>query len=191
MGRKRHKRMERLGVYVDMNNLWHSAMRFGSDKQIDGICHVDITKLLRYIHDPTGSKHPKRVVSIKRLFIGRKKGDNKDGFINYLRSMGFKVEVVMVDEDEGGAYTYNCCSVLSAGVLADCEDWDILCLCSGNGAYVDVVDQVQQKGKRVEVYSFSAAISMALKNKAHAFYPLGRKQIVIHKRQEDEENDCG
>jgi uncharacterized LabA/DUF88 family protein len=60
---------------------------------------------------------------------------------------------------------------LDALVIADRVD--VICLVSGDGDFVDLVNLLQARGVRVEVYSFRPSTAEELIQAATEFYEIG------------------
>jgi len=50
---------------------------------------------------------------------------------------------------------------------------DVICLCSGDGDFIPLIEYLENRGKRTEVIAFGRSASAKLKEEADEFIDLG------------------
>ena len=66
---------------------------------------------------------------------------------------------------------------ITVDVLSSIDKFDTFVLASGDGDYVPLIKAVQDKGKRVEVYTFEKSASQVLFEIADSVFFLGESDI--------------
>ena len=164
----KHKE-QRVGVFVDVANMYHSAKNlYGAKVNFQEVLKTAIAdrKLIRAI-----------------AYVIRSESEEERGFFGALDNQGFEVKAKDLQVFAGGAKKAD----WDVGIAMDCikmaSKLDSIILVSGDGDYVPLVVHLQEnRGCQVEVLAFGKTTSARLIEAVDDFTDLGKdtKRYLIH-----------
>lgn len=161
---------QRIGVFVDVQNMFYSAKLLYQSK-------VDYGKLLREI---VGNRQLVRAIA----YIVQKSDVNQSGFHEALTRFGYELKIkelkVRPDNTTKGSWDVGIAidSILLAPKL------DTVVLVTGDGDFVPLVEALKAQGCRVEVVSFDRSTASELIKAADQYIPISDNLIFKEKKFE-------
>ncbi|MEW5945276.1 MAG: NYN domain-containing protein [bacterium] len=160
--RQRAKSMmatRRVGVFVDVQNLFYSAKhQYGSK--------VDFSKLLDLCVD-------ERQLIRAVAYIVQTPDIDQSSFINILNMIGFEIKSKDLKLRPDGTAKGDWDMGIAIDTIAMADRLDVIILVSGDGDFVELVHMLKAKGVVTEVVSFPSNTSEELKRAATRYIPLG------------------
>src|SRR3989339_1326589 len=150
---------QRVEVLIDVQNLYHSAKNLYHAK-------VNYGEIL------------KSAISGRKFirafgYVVRTKTGEEAPFFDALSKIGIETRVKDLQEFYGGAKKAD----WDVGIVIDAvriaSSCDVVCLCSGDGDFIPLIEYLENKGKRTEVITFGRSASAKLKEEADEFIDLG------------------
>ena len=174
----KHKN-QRVGIFIDTQNLYHSAKNIYNSKvnfgQVvkDGLAGRSLTRAVAYV-------------------ITTESGDEKN-FFDALEKMGIETKTKNLQIFSGGAKKADWDVGLAVDAIKLAPKLDAIILVTGDGDFVPLVEYLQNVGCQVEVMSFGKASSNKLIEASDDFIDLDknpRKYLLGfgNKRGKREEN---
>ncbi|MEI6231775.1 MAG: NYN domain-containing protein [Planctomycetota bacterium] len=167
---------QRLGIFVDVQNMFYSAKLLHQSK-------VDYGKLLREI---TGSRHLIRAIA----YIVQKPDVNQSGFHEALNRFGYelKIKELKIRPDPDGRASTTAKGSWEIGLTIDAislaPKLDCVTLVTGDGDYVPLVECLKMNGCRVEVVSFERSTAGELVKAADQYIPIQDSWIFKERKFE-------
>jgi len=160
---------QRVGVFVDAQNLYHSAKSiYDPDAMVDYRALLELAvagrSLIRAIA---------YVIAIE--------GVDQSGFFDVLRRLGFEIRAKPARLLPDGSRKADWDMGIAMDTIALAEKLDVIVLVSGDGDFVDLVRFLQARGVRVEVMAFRATTAAMLKEAADQYQALD--DTIIHVRR--------
>ena len=150
--------MTRCAVFIDGNNLFHSARQAGFE--------VDYARLLPVLVEGR---------DLLRAFFYTGVDENAErqrGFLHWMRRNGYKVVQKPVKLERDGSRRARLEVEIATDLLAYADTIDLAILVSGDEDFSYPVQALAQKGVRVEVAGFRAAAANRLLDAADRFIEL-------------------
>lgn len=167
---------QRLGIFVDVQNMFYSAKLLHQSK-------VDYGRLLREI---TGTRHLIRAIA----YIVQKPDVNQAGFHDALSRFGYelKIKELKIRPDPEGRSGVTAKGSWEIGLTIDAlsmaHKLDCVTLVTGDGDYVPLVEYLKMNGCRVEVVSFERSTASELIKAADQYIPIQEAWIFKEKKFE-------
>jgi uncharacterized LabA/DUF88 family protein len=167
---------QRLGIFVDVQNMFYSAKLLHQSK-------VDYGRLLREI---TGTRHLVRAIA----YIVQKPDVNQAGFHEALSRFGYelKIKELKIRPDPEGRSGTTAKGSWEIGLTIDAltmaPKLDTITLVTGDGDYVPLVECLKVHGCRVEVVSFERSTAGELIKAADQYIPIQESWIFKEKKFE-------
>ncbi len=160
---------QRVGVFVDAQNLYHSAKNLYHAK-------VNFKKVLEAAVD-------KRRLIRAFIYVIRTETGEEKAFVEALEKGGFEIKEKDLQIFPGGMKKadWDVGLAMDAVILAD--KIDVAILMSGDGDFIPLVEYLRiSKGLKVEVVSFGRSTSAKLKEVVDVFTDLGDdpKKFLIY-----------
>jgi len=155
----KHKE-QRVGVFVDVQNLYYSAKNLYQAK-------VNFGTLLS--HTVAGRKLIRAIA-----YVIKAPNSLEDGFFTALQKQGFEIKSKDLQVFAGGAKKGDWDVGLSLDAIKMLNHLDVVVLVSGDGDYVPTLEYLQNNGVLVEVAAFGETSSGKLKDAADEFIDLSR-----------------
>lgn len=155
--RMKHKE-QRVGVFIDAQNLYHSARnRYKARVNFGEILKLSVSQ--------------RKLIRAFGYVIRTKSGEEKP-FFEALIKLGIETRIKDLQEFYGGLKKAD----WDVGIVVDAirisTSVDVVVLVSGDGDFVPLVEYLKNQGKRVEVVAFGRSASLKLKEAADEFLDL-------------------
>lgn len=165
------KHVQRLGIFVDVQNMFYSAKYLKQSK-------LDYGALIKEI---TGQRFLVRSIA----YLVQKAGVEQSGFLDALSRFGYETRVREAKPREDGSVPKTDWNV---GLAVDCcalaPRLDTICLVTGDSDFVPLVEYLRQHGVRVEIYGFDRATAGDLIRAANLFVPIPDAWVFKEKKFE-------
>ncbi len=159
-----NKSQQRVGIFVDVQNLFYSAKHQHQMK-------VDFAKLLALCLND-------RLLIRAIAYIVQTPDIDQSNFINVLRTIGFEIKSknlrVRLDGTAKGDWDMG----IAIDTIAMADRLDVIVLVSGDGDFVDLVHMLKARGVVAEVASFPNNTAEDLKRAATLYLPLDRTVLI-------------
>lgn len=156
---KRYSAMIRCAVFIDGNNVFHSARQLGFE--------LDYAKLLATLVGPHRE--------LLRAFFYTGVDENADrqrGFLHWMRRNGFRVVQKPVKVERDGSRRAHLEVEITTDMLSFADKLDLVILVSGDEDFAYPMQTLAQKGVRVEVAGFRSAMSNRILDAADRYVEL-------------------
>ena len=151
---------QRVGVFIDVQNLYYSAKQFYSAK-------VNFAHILKKAVANRG---------LIRAIAYVIKADIKEehNFFEALEKIGYDVRAKDLQTFYTGAKKGDWDVGIAMDIMRMASKLDVIVLVSGDGDFKDLLEHVKALGCRAEVIAFGKTASSRLTNEADQFYDLGK-----------------
>ncbi len=149
---------QRVAVFIDTQNLYHSARNLYKS-------YVNFGAILK---DAVAGR---KLVRAMAYVIASEAGDEK-AFFEALTKLGIETKVKDLQVFSDGSKKGDWDVGLTIDAVALASRVDAAVIVSGDGDYVPLVEHLQHSGVQVEVISFGKSSSMKLKEAADDFFDL-------------------
>jgi uncharacterized LabA/DUF88 family protein len=154
---------ERVGVFVDVQNMWYAA------RQLKG--KLDFDALLQ------AAVRDRRLIQAAAYVVETKEID-QSGFIAMLQQRGITVHRKTLKVRADGSMKGDWDMEMALDILDAAPKLDVVVLVSGDGDFTSLVKRVKAMGPRVEVVAFPRNTAKSLLEAADRFQPLDRKFMI-------------
>lgn len=153
-------REQRVGVFIDVQNLYYSAQAIYEQK-------VNFKNILTDIVEDR---------TLIRAIAYAVKADNEyeQTFFTALEGMGIEVKTKDLQIFYGGAKKADWDVGIAMDAIKQAPKLDTVILCTGDGDFSDLLDYLKFLGCRVEVAAFGKSTSSKLKDTCHKFWDLDK-----------------
>lgn len=155
---------QRLGVFVDVQNLFYSARALHHSK-------MNFKKLLEYIVH--GRKLTRAIA-----YIVQKTDVNQSSFIEVLNRLGYEIKSkelkIRLDGTAKGDWDMG----IAIDALAIAQKLDVVILVSGDGDFVPLVEMLKAQGCKVEVVSFEKSTAKELIASASEYIAIDKAWLL-------------
>jgi len=154
----KHKE-QRVGVFIDTQNVYHSAKNLYNSKANFG----------QIVKDALAGRSLIRAIA---YVISTESGDER-GFFDALAKVGIEAKTKDLQIFAGGAKKADWDVGLAVDAIKMAPKLDTVIIVSGDGDFIPLVEYLQtNEGCQVEVVSFGKSTSSKLKEKCDEFYDL-------------------
>lgn len=153
---------QRIGVLIDVQNLYHSAKNLYGAK-------VNFREILK---QAVGQ----RILIRAFAYVVRTKTGEERPFFEVLTKLGIETRIRDLQEYYGGLKKADWDVGITVDAIRILSSVDVIVLVSGDGDFLQLVDYLKNQGKRVEIMAFGRSASSSLKEAADEFTDLGRDQ---------------
>ncbi len=168
--------MMRCAVFIDGNNIFHSARQLGFE--------VDYTRLLTVLLGKD------RELLRAFFYTGVDEGaDRQRGFLHWMRRNGFRVVQKPVKQDRDGTRRAHLEVEIATDMLAYAEKVDLVILVSGDEDFAYPINALTQKGIRVEVAGFRSAMANKVMDAADRYIELDQLTERLRKEGGTEDDE--
>ena len=158
---------QRVGVFIDVENLYHSAKNLFRAR-------VNFKQILK---DVVGNR---RLIRAIAYVIKTETGEEKP-FFSALERLGIETkikELQIYGEFKKADWDVG----ITVDMIKISPSLDVIILLSGDGDFVPLVEYLKNHGKQVEIVAFSKSTSSKLREVADDFWDLGKsKKYLIQK----------
>jgi len=161
---------ERVGIYVDIQNVYYGAKDNFNGK-------VDFKKLMDNI------LRERKLVTANAYVIDS--SVNNKNFVICLKQLGYNLRSKELKVRTDGSSKGNSDIEMAIDILNDKDKIDTIALVTGDGDFVPLVEFLKSKNIRVEVYSFSVhknSTAFDLKQTATQFYEIDEKYLFVEEK---------
>ncbi len=152
---------QRVGVYVDVQNMYYSAKNLYDAK-------VDFSKLL------DSAVMNRKLIRASAYVIKADTPDEED-FFEALRRIGYEVKIKELKEFYGGQKKGDWDLGMTIDMIEQAQKLDTVVLVTGDGDFASLVDHLKARGCRVEVMSFGRSSAKELREAADNFIDMDDK----------------
>lgn len=146
---------QRIGIFVDIQNMYYSAKNLYNGK-------VDFEGLL----DKAGQN--RKIIRAIAYAIESDTPD-EENFFDLLEDIGYEVKKKPLKVYYGGAKKGDWDMGIAIDAMKLSHKLDVVCLVTGDGDFVALVNHLRANGVRVEVLAFEKTTSKELKEAANNF----------------------
>jgi len=152
---------QRVGVFVDVQNMYYSAKNLYSSK-------VDFEKLL-------DSAVMNRDLIRASAYVIQAETPDENNFFEALRKIGYEVEIKQLKEFYGGEKKGDWDLGMTVDMIQQAKKLDTIVLVTGDGDFAVLVNHLKSMGCRVEVMSFGRSSAKELRESATNFIDMDEK----------------
>ncbi len=156
----------RVGVFVDMQNLYHSAKNLYSAR-------VNFAELMKL------AVQDRQVVRALVYVVKGGESAEEQKFFDALEKSGLELKMKDLQVFAGGAKKADWDVGMAVDVIAMAKQLDVVVLVTGDGDFVPLVDYLQHNGLIVEAVSFGRSTSLKLKEIVNNFVDLDEHRKVL------------
>ncbi len=161
---------QRTGVFVDVQNMYHSAKQLYNSK-------VNFRTILR---DAIADRKLIRAIA----YVIKADVKDENTFYDALMEMGFEVRSKDLQVFYGGAKKGDWDVGIAMDVMRLAPKLDTIVLISGDGDFSDLLDHAKSLGCRTEVIAFGKTTSHKLRDVTDFFLDLDKnKKYLLPKRE--------
>jgi len=165
----KHK-AQRVGVFVDVGNMYHSAKNLHK-------ANVNFKEVLK---DAVDGRQLVRAIA----YVVQSKSTEEEGFFGALSKQGFEVKMKDLQIFIGGAKKGDWDVGMSVDTIKMADKLDSIILVTGDGDYIPLVQYLQEnKGCLVEIMGFRETTSSNLIEIADDFTDLSKEKYLIKSRR--------
>jgi uncharacterized LabA/DUF88 family protein len=152
-------REQRVGVFVDVSNIYYSARHYGARVNFESLLKAAVAgrKLIRAI-----------------AYVVRAENPEEQSFFEALDKIGFEVKEKELQVFAGGRKKADWDVGIAMDMIKMSGNLDVFILVSGDGDYIPVLNYLQNHGNLVEVMAFGEGTSRRLIETADDFVDLGK-----------------
>jgi uncharacterized LabA/DUF88 family protein len=160
--RKRRGETQRVGVFVDVQNMFYAAREKNARLDFEALLEV-----------ATSGRQLVRAVA----YLVETKEIDQSNFIHLLQMKAYEVKrkPLKIRSDRTAKGNWDLEMALDA--LTTSEHLDVVALVTGDGDFVPLVRQLKLGGLRVEVFGFTASTAPDLREAADKFVPITRRLL--------------
>ncbi|MCD6550262.1 NYN domain-containing protein [bacterium] len=158
----KHKE-QRVGVLIDVQNLYHSAKNLYKAK-------VNFGEILK------AAVAGRKLIRAFAYVVRTKTGEEKP-FFEAIKNLGIETRVRDLQEFYGGMKKADWDVGIVIDAIRTAPSLDVIVLCSGDGDFIPLVEYLKNQGKRVEIIAFGRTTSSRLKETADEFIDLDKRPI--------------
>lgn len=153
---------QRVGVFVDIQNLYYSAKNLYDRK-------VNFNNLLdTAVHD--------RQLIRALAYVIQADTPDESNFFEALRKIGFEVKIKELKEFYGGAKKGDWDMGIAIDAIKMADKMDTCVLVTGDGDFESLVKHLQARGVRVECMAFGRSTARELKDTANNFIDMDNNE---------------
>lgn len=166
----RHKE-QRVGVFVDVSNMYHTAKHLFS-------ANVNYGKILE---EAVSGRKLIRAVA----YVVRSQSSEEESFFEALSNQGYEVNVKDLQVFIGGAKKGDWDVGIAMDIMRMASKLDVIVLASGDGDFTELLKHAKALGCRTEVVAFGKSASSSLVEEADSFVDLNKQKakFLIVKRK--------
>lgn len=157
---------QRVGVFIDIENLYYSA------KKIFG-ARVNFRQLLK---DIVGKRKLIRAIA----YVIKTEGGEEKPFFDVLLRLGIEIREKEL-QIYGGFKKADWDVGLTVDAIRMAQNLDVIIILSGDGDFLPLVEYLKNLGKRVEIVAFAKSTSLKLKENADYFFDIGKSKKYFYR----------
>ena len=165
-------RNQRIGVFVDVQNLYYSARSLHHAK-------INFEKLLEIIVAD-------RILIRAIAYVVQKSDVDQKLFLESLERLGYELKKKELRVRADGTAKGDWDMGIAIDTISLCDKLDTIILVSGDGDFVPLVEMVKAKGCRVEVVSFAKSTCKDLIDAATDYTAIEESMLFMEKKMRRE-----
>jgi uncharacterized LabA/DUF88 family protein len=166
------QRGQRLGVFIDVQNMFYSAKHLYQSK-------VNYRQLLQ---DVTAGRQLVRAVA----YLVTKPEVDQAGFVEALTKLGYEIKVKYLKIRSDGTAKGDWAMEMSLDIMSMAPQLDTVALITGDGDYVPLIERLKMVGVRTEVVGFPQNTATELMNTANAFVKITEEMLFKDRKFEEQ-----
>lgn len=166
------QRGQRVGMFVDVQNMFYSAKHLYQAK----------INYRRMLEDLTAGRQLVRAVA----YLVTKPEVDQTAFVDALTRLGYEIKIKYLKIRPDGSAKGDWAMEMSLDIMAMAPRLDTVILVTGDGDYVPLVERLKIMGVRSEVVGFPQNTATELMNTAHAFVAIDDGMLFKEKKFEAE-----
>ncbi len=155
---------QRVGVYVDVQNMFYSAKRIYNAK-------LDFAKLMQK------AVRGRQLIRAICYVIDNPDVDQTN-FTEMLKSNGYEIKSKDLRQRADGSAKGDWDMGLAIDVISQCDKLDIVVLVSGDGDFTDLIKHLKHRGVLVEAISFPKSTNEDLVNAVDVYIPIDDNMLL-------------
>ncbi len=160
---------QRIAVLIDVQNLYHSAKNlYGAKVNFNEVLKTAVSQ--------------RNLIRVFAYVVRTKSGEEKP-FFDALTKLGIETRVRDLQEFYGGLKKADWDVGITVDAIRISPSVDTIILASGDGDFLQLIDYLKNRGKRIEVIAFGRSTSSKLKEAADEFIDLEKnpKKYLLKK----------
>ncbi len=153
---------QRVALFIDVQNLYHSAKNLHNSR-------VNFNEILKT------AVSGRSLIRAFAYVVSTKTGEEKP-FFEALTKLGIETRVRELQEFYGGAKKADWDVGMTVDAIRISPTIDTIVLASGDGDFLQLIEYLKNRGKRVEVIAFGRSSSSKLKKEADEFVDIDKSQ---------------
>ncbi len=153
---------QRVGVFIDVQNMYYSARNLYNAKVNFG----------NIVKEATAGRKLIRAIA----YVVSTEGKEEQPFFDALYNLGIETKERPLQVFYGGDKKADWDVGITVDAIRLCPSLDAIVLVSGDGDYIPLVEYLRNQGKQVEVVAFGETTSKKLIESADDFVDLGTEQ---------------
>ncbi len=155
---------QRVGVFVDVQNMYYSARYQYNSK-------VNFQKLIE-----KAIRGRKMIRAI--AYLVQSEEIDQSRFEEILDESGYEVKNKQLRTRPDGSAKADWDMGIAIDAIVIGEKVDVVCLVSGDGDFVDMVEMLKGNGVKVEVFSFPSSTAEELKIASTEYFPMAEDYLL-------------
>ncbi len=151
---------QRVALLIDVQNLYHSAKNLHSAR-------VNFNEILKT------AVSKRSLIRAFAYVVSTKTGEEKP-FFEALIKLGIETKVRELQEFYGGLKKADWDVGIAVDAIRISDNVDTIILASGDGDFLQLIEYLKHKGKRVEIIAFGRSASSMLKKGADEFIDMDK-----------------
>lgn len=152
---------QRVGTLIDVQNLYHSAKNLYRAR-------VNFREILKL------AISGRSLIRVFAYVVRTKTGEEKP-FFEALTKLGIETRIRDLQEFYGGLKKADWDVGITVDAIRIAPDVDVIVLASGDGDFLQLVEYLKSRGKRIEIIAFGRSASAKLKEAADEFIDLEKE----------------
>ena len=148
-----------MAVFIDVQNMYHSARNLFQAR-------VNFKEVVK---DAVAGR---KLIRSFAYVVRTKTGEEKP-FFEALVNLGIETRIKDLQEYYGGLKKADWDVGIVIDAIRSAPHYDVICLCSGDGDFIPLMEYLENQGKRTEVFAFGRSASAKLKEIVDEFVDLG------------------
>ncbi len=150
---------QRVGIFIDTQNLYHSARsNYSANVNYRGL-----------VEEAVSGRQQVRAFA----YVIRSESQEESKFFDALTELGIETRVKDIQVFYTGEKKADWDVGIAMDIVRMSEKLDVVILVSGDGDFAEVLKYVRSRGIRAEVMAFKKTTSMLIVDEADSFYDLG------------------
>ena len=166
---------QRVGIFIDIQNLYHSAKNLYN-------CRVNYKELVKNLTGRRSLVKALAYVVKSEILVSKTTGKTESSFFDALEKSGINLRLKDLQIFAGGAKKADWDVGLAVDAIRLANSFDVIILVTGDGDFIPLIEYLKWGlGKDVEVAAFSKSSSSKIKEVADNFTALEEMPRILTK----------